>query len=102
MQIKTTQQKTVNCQPLLAVRMGKVEDPECTHGYPELQLQRILGDRYAEFCHWIAGQTMLLCDGTRYDFDTHTRVSSGCGRGHGIVAYSWDVQRFLDNRPVID
>lgn len=75
--------------------------PDCKYGYTQSQLDSILGSRLKEFEYWMRGQTVAVCDGRRYDYNLKTYVDTGCGP-HGTVVYSWDVQRFLQNRPIID
>lgn len=77
------------------------EKPECQLGYPIDQVQRILGDRFPEFNEWIAGQTVSICDGRSYNYETKQYEETGCGP-HGSVIYSWDLDRFLKGLPVID
>ena len=64
--------------------------PECEQGYPDAQVRAIMGDRYNEFMRWMTGQTMAICDGSYYDHSSH------------VIVYSWDAQRFLEGRPIID
>lgn len=75
--------------------------PECGLGYTDSQLKTILGSRYEEFIRWMRGQTVALCDGKRYDYEVNEYVNTGCGP-HGVVVYSWDLERFIDGLPVID
>lgn len=75
--------------------------PECWLGYPWYQCEEILGTRTTEFGKWMYGQTMSLCDGRRYDHDLLEYVDT-CPEPHGVVVYKWDLQRFLDGRPIID
>ena len=76
-------------------------DPECQYGYTEEQLSTILGERIDAFNHWMRGQTMSICDGRRYDYDKGEYEDTGCGP-HGVITYRWDVQRFIDGRPIVD
>jgi hypothetical protein len=75
--------------------------PNCEIGYSEDLLEEVLGERYPEFKKWMVGQTGGICDGSRFDAENNRMVASGCGP-HGFTSYSWDVQRFLDGRPVVD
>lgn len=75
--------------------------PDCIYGYTQGQLDSILGPRRIEFNRWMYGQTGAICDGRRYDHNLKTYVETGCGP-HGMVVYSWDLKRFLQNHPVID
>ena len=75
--------------------------PECKHGFTQGQLVDILGDRLVEFKMWMRGQTIASCDGRLYNHGKKEYEPSGCGP-HGFVVYSWDLERFLDGRPIID
>lgn len=78
-----------------------LEKPECELGYPEDQLQRILGEKYEEFRKWMRGQTMGVCDGRFYNYDTKEYQPTFCGP-HGPVVYSWDVAVYLDGGAPLD
>ena len=68
-------------------------EPDCTHGYSFDLLEETLGAaRFAELVDWMRGQTLMLCDGRRYE--THN--------AHGPVVYTWDVQNFLRGGPILD
>lgn len=76
-------------------------EPNCTHGYSFDLLDETLGaERFAELMDWMRGQTMMLCDGRRYDHDTREYYETG--HVHGPVVYPWDVQRFLRGGPIVD
>lgn len=77
------------------------EKPECQLGYTETQLDRILGDRRREFNAWMRGQTIAMCDGKKYNHEEKRYEDTGCGP-HGLVVYSWDLQRFIFGLPVVD
>lgn len=79
----------------------EIEKAECQLGYTREQLKRIFGDRLPDFNSWMIGQTGALCNGARYNYETKKEEPSGCGP-HGYVVYSWDVERYLQGRPVID
>lgn len=76
-------------------------EPECMLGYTRSQLVDILGTRLGEFDHWMRGQTMALCEGTRWDPALRATVRSGCGP-HGPAVYGHDLRRFLGGLPVVD
>ena len=78
------------------------EIPECEDGFTDRQVRDITGDRYDEFCRWMYGQTMSLCEGRKYDHARRTYYESCGGVAHGGIVYKWDLQRFLDGRPIID
>lgn len=79
-----------------------IEKPECEGGYTFAQLERILGIHYEDFGRWMRGQTMMLCEGRRYNYDTEGYVEACGGVAHGPVVYSWDLGRYLLNLPIID
>lgn len=70
------------------------EPPACRYGYPADQLERLLGDKWDQFCYWSRGSTMVLCEGRSYDYETKQYRENGCGP-HDVVIYSHDVARFL-------
>jgi len=78
-----------------------MEKQECFMGYPYNQLERILGNRYDEFMKWMNGQTIAMCDGKLYNYASDEYEPTYCGP-HGFVVYAWDLQRFLDGKPIID
>lgn len=77
-------------------------EPECRLGYTYDQLVDILGDRIVEFSRWMRGQTMVICDGLKYNHDTREYEKACGGVVHGVVVYPWDLKRFLDGRPIVD
>jgi hypothetical protein len=83
------------------VFVSMLPEPICKYGYPTSQVDRIMGSRMKEFNNWMAGQTITMCDGREYDHAKKEYIESGCGP-HGFVIYSWDVQRFLEGKPIID
>jgi len=78
-----------------------MEKPRCELGYPIDQVEEILGDRFEEFGKWVSGQTMAICDGYLFNYAADEYEPTHCGP-HGQAIYPWDLQRFLDRRPVID
>jgi len=78
--------------------------PECHGGYPIAQLQRELDeDTFEKLSTWMRGQTGMICTGQKYNYDTEKYEPSECGdEPHGMVIYSWDVDRFFLGLPVID
>lgn len=80
----------------------KLPEPRCRFGYTVEQVEEIMGGRFDEFTHWMRGQTMSICDGTTWDYYLKKAVPSGCEGPHGTVVYVWDVNRFLEGRPIID
>lgn len=82
--------------------MTRLPDPECKYGYTDNQIRLILGDKYNSFARWMFGQTMSICSGMEYDHDTRKMLPSGCGRAHGTIVYPWDLERYLERKPIID
>lgn len=78
-----------------------IEKPECELGYTDDQLRRIFGDRLPEIYKWMAGQTVSVCDGRRYNYATSEYEPTDCGP-HGSIVYASDVQHFLTRRGVWD
>jgi hypothetical protein len=78
-----------------------MEKPECELGYTEEQIARIMGDRLDEFNKWMRGQTGAICTGQQYNYETKEYVQTE-DAAHGYITYAWDVERFLDGKPVID
>jgi len=76
-------------------------DPDCRHGYSFDLLEEALGEeRFDELMHWMGGQTLMLCDGRRYDPVTESYTETH--EAHGPVVYAWDVKRFLAGGPILD
>lgn len=76
-------------------------DPECTMGYTEEQVTRIMGARLYDFRRWMEGQTEAICDGREWNYETNEYEPTGCGP-HGFITYRQDVERFLLGLPVVD
>lgn len=75
----------------------------CPQGLTHSDLDELLGDRREEFNRWMVGQTMSICDGRSYNHELREYELTECADSpHGVVAYSWDVERFLAGLPVID
>lgn len=74
-------------------------------GYTWDQVREIVGEeRLREFERWMYGQTMTLCTGEIYDYESGRMVRDpDCPEwGHGDVTYEWDIDRFLLKLPVVD
>jgi hypothetical protein len=79
--------------------------PECEGGYPSWQVGDMLAERKisaVEFQCWMRGQTMMLCQGQRYNYETEKFEEACGGVAHGGVVYVWDMLRFLNGQPIID
>jgi hypothetical protein len=71
--------------------MKTLEPPACRYGYTDEQVERIVGDQIDAFNHWMAGQTLAVCDGT-----------GRCRKAHGTITYQIDLLRFLDGHTPLD
>lgn len=80
--------------------MRELPKPECPYGYPETQLERILGDRMPEFFKFMRGQTVSLCEGREYNYERKAYFETG--HTHGVIFYEGDVRNFLGSRRWID
>lgn len=86
----------------MRVAKGCPVKPECHLGYTRAQVVDVFGDRVGEFDHWMRGQTIGLCEGKRYNYETEEYEPACEGVAHGPAWYPWDVQRFIRGDPVID
>lgn len=76
-------------------------EPDCDRGYSRGVLEDALGaERFAELMDWMYGQTMMLCDGRRYDHDAKEYYETH--PAHGPVVYTWDVEWFLRGGRIVD
>jgi hypothetical protein len=79
--------------------------PECESGYPQWQVEEILakfGRSQDEFGKWVYGQTMSLCQGQSYNYNTRSYDEKCGGVAHGGIVYPWDLERFLQRKRIID
>lgn len=79
--------------------------PDCPLGYPRSQLEQILGDRFEAFQEWMRGQTMAICEASRYSPEADLYIPSACAGGgdpHGVVACPHDVARFISGKEPLD
>lgn len=76
--------------------------PECRWGYTEKQLLDIIGDDLTNFRLWMNGQTQAVCEGRAYDHDKQEYYEVCNGVHHGLVVYSWDLERYLEFRQLTD
>lgn len=74
--------------------MPDLPKPICKYGYPDAQLDEILGDRRKEFGAWAGCITCAVCDGRAFNHEAGEYYDTGCGP-HGVVTYTWDVEQFL-------
>lgn len=76
-------------------------NPDCDRGYSFDLLKETLGAaRFSELMDWMHGQTMMLCDGRRYDHDAREYYETH--PAHGPVVYTWDVERWLKGGQILD
>jgi hypothetical protein len=84
------------------IPVGMVKDPECPQGYTREEIEEIFEHDEKDlddFWHWMVGQTMSVCDGRRYDHEARDYEPTECADNtHGVVTYSWDVKRYLQNK----
>jgi hypothetical protein len=82
----------------------ELQEPTCPHGYTEDDLTEILGeDGLVPFWNWMSGQTVMLCDGRKYNHTMGEYVETSCSATpHGVVVYEWDLERFMLGLPVVD
>lgn len=80
--------------------------PDCRYGFSDDYLRANLSDaQYKALKNWMHGQTIMLCDGRRYNYETKEYEPSECGEkgeAHGAVLYTHDVNRWANRLPVID
>lgn len=71
--------------------------PVCPGGYPWGQIEQILDEEtFREFKFWMSGQTMMLCDGRKYNHELRVYETDECAETpHGGVVYPYDLHRFL-------
>lgn len=87
----------------LITKMEELPEPECEGGYPWTQLQQLFDEQQRNRLHqWMNGQTMMLCEGRRYNHATMEYEESCNGVAHGGVVYAHDLERFLRAGPIID
>lgn len=82
------------------MRPLRLPEPACDLGYPEDQLQSILGAHIGDFWRFMNGQTQGICDGRRFDHNTRTYAPSPCGGSHGAVVYQGDLERFMVSKGI--
>lgn len=74
----------------------------CRMGIPIEDLRRVLPPaQFDSLFDYLDGQTMALCDGWQYNYETNATEDSGCGP-HGGVVYVRDVRRWAAGLPVDD
>ena len=87
--------RTANTSPVV--------EPSCPLGYTQSDIRALLGDGEGLFMTWMNGQTFALCHGYYYDHDLEINLHSACAENpHGPVYYTWDVQRFINGRKIVD
>lgn len=77
--------------------------PSCPLGMTRQDLIDLFGERIDDFMQWLSGQTAALCNGEYYNYDQAEFFPTECADApHGLVVYTWDVERYLAGWPVID
>lgn len=75
----------------------------CPLGLTRDELRERLGNELATFDKWMYGQTGAICDGRKYNHEDQTYHPTPCrGNEHGVVVYSWDLNRYLSGGKVVD
>lgn len=74
---------------------NNIPTPECEGGYTRQQVEEIMGDRLAKFDKWMYGQTCMLCEGRKWNYNAQKYEPSCGGVAHGGIVYEWDLKRFL-------
>lgn len=77
--------------------VDQLPEPKCESGYPHEQLEEVLGDDLPSFHQWMAGQTMTLCTGRKFDHDAGEYNECCGGIAHGPVVYPWDLRQYLES-----
>jgi hypothetical protein len=88
----------------LITSLDQLPEPACTgYGFSATQLEEAMDpQQFRRLEQWMSGQTMMLCDGRKFNHDTREYEPSDCGGAHGVVIYTWDVERFLAAGKIID
>ncbi len=78
--------------------------PSCPIGYTREDLLAMFGTvGIDDFDQWMRGQTQAICEGRRYNHDKKAYEPDACEHTpHGVVAYTWDVERYIDHLPPLD
>lgn len=84
-------------------------EPECCHGYPKAQLEKIFKDKkkLTKFFKWMSGQTVCGCQKEEYNHEKNCHQPSRCMIKYGVthegtIYFRTDVERFIRGLPVID
>lgn len=82
-----------------------IPEPSCPHGYTHDDLMKIFPtyDERQAFNRWMRGQTIMVCDGHEYNYETKQYVETVCRSApHGTVVYQWDVMQYLKGGKPLD
>lgn len=83
--------------------VSQLPPPECESGYPWTQIEEFMDEQQVHRLEmWMEGQTMMLCQGKRFDHDSGLFYESCGGVAHGGVVYPHDLHRFIEAGPIID
>ena len=93
-----------NGTPALYSEPMNVDPPECPYGYPDTQLREMLSLReYTLLAVYMRGQTMMLCEGRRYNHEKGRYEPDACAEHpHGVVIYAHDFDRWRAGLPIVD
>lgn len=86
--------------------------PDCLYGYSKAALDEIFSEKNfpmasrqlrETFNSFMRGQTMSICSGKQYNYDTGEYEPSECADNpHGSVVYVCDVAAFFQGRYPLD
>ena len=82
-----------------------IPEPSCPHGYTRSDLSEIFPtqEAYQAFEKWMIGQTMMICEGKKFNYELNTYLPDQCWTTpHGTVVYPWDVIQYLDGGEPFD
>ena len=85
-------------------RVGAEMKASCPWGYTNAGIKRILPrEEEKRFWQWMAGQTMMLCEGREYDYEAKAYKPSACAQTpHGGIVYTWDLEQYLAGGAALD
>jgi len=76
----------------------KRPNPSCPLGYTITDINNLLSfEQRNEFFRWMDGQTVGICEGRIYNYETKQFEPDECaGTPHGSIIYVGDLWRYLD------
>lgn len=105
MSTTTAIRKRSHSRPKLKSVFPPLPPHECQHGYTDAEIRKYLRTsvQYENFCYYMHGQTMSICEGRLYNHETESYEPDECANNpHGIVTYAWDLRRYTENLPPYD